>query len=91
MTIDVPGAGARRLATLGPGMSFGEAALFDEDRRTADVRADTDVACLALSVEAFEGLMRDRPAIAAVLLRNLLRSVGDTAGRLTREVAFLAG
>jgi len=91
VTIDIPGEGARRLSTLGPGMGFGESALFDGERRGADVRADTEVVCLALTREAFAVLVEEHPTVAATILRNLLRTVAATAGRLTREVAVLAG
>jgi glutaminase len=90
VSVAVPGQGRRRLSTLGAGMSFGEAALLDGGRRTADVHADTEVDCLVLTIDAFEELMRDHPDVAATVLRNLLRSVGATAARLTREVAVLA-
>lgn len=91
VTIDIPGQGRRRLTTLGAGMSFGEAALLDGGARTADVRADSEVVCLALSADVFDTLLIEHPEIAAGILRNLLRSVGATAARLTREVAVLAG
>lgn len=91
VTIDIPGQGRRRLTTLGAGMSFGEAALLDGGMRTADVRADSEVVCLALSADAFDALLIEHPEVAAGILRNLLRSVGATAARLTREVAVLAG
>jgi len=90
VSIEIPAQGRRRLSTLGPGMTFGEAALLDGGLRTADVGADSEVVCLALSVEAFETLLMQHPDVAAALLRNLLRSVGATAARLTREVAVLA-
>ena len=91
VTVDLPGGGRRRLSTLGPGMTFGEAALVDGERRTADVHADTDVVCRRLSTEAFESLVVSHPRVAATVLRNLLGTVGATAARLTREVAILAG
>ena len=72
-------------------MGFGESALFDGERRGADVRADTEVVCLALTREAFAALVEEHPTVAATILRNLLRTVAATAGRLTREVAVLAG
>lgn len=90
VSIEIAGQGRRRLSTLGPGMTFGEAALLDGGRRGADVRADTEVVCLTLSTEAFEMLLTEHPDLAAALLRNLLRTVGATAARLTREVAVLA-
>jgi CRP-like cAMP-binding protein len=91
VTIDLPDGQRRRLATLGPGMIFGEAALLEGGPRTADVRADSEVRCLVLTSTAFDALEVEHPAIAAALLRNLLRSVGATAARLTAEVAVLAG
>ena len=91
VTVDVAGQGPRRLSTLGPGMCFGEAALVTGERRTADVRADSEVVCLALTTDGFAALLDEHPAVAARLLRNLLRTVTATAARLTREVAVLAG
>ena len=91
VSVDVPGQGPRRLSTLGPGMCFGEAALVTGERRTADVRADSEVVCLALTTDAFAALLAEHPEVAAQLLKNLLRTVTATAARLTREVAVLAG
>lgn len=91
VTVDVPGQGPRRLSTLGPGMCFGEAALVTGERRSADVRADSEVVCMALTTDAFAALLAEHPEVAAQLLKNLLRTVTATAARLTREVAVLAG
>ena len=91
VTIDLADGSRRRLATLGPGMTFGEAALLDGGRRTADVHADSEVTCLVMPVEAFQALLVERPDVVAIVLGNLLRTVGATAARLTREVAVLAG
>ncbi len=90
VTVDLPGGGRRRLSTLGPGMTFGEAALLDGGHRTADVHADSDVVCRMLPNAAFDALLIEQPVVAATILRNLLRTVGATAARLTREVAVLA-
>ena len=51
-----------RLATLDRGMEFGEMALLDE-RRTADVWADTDVTSLELPMEEFDQFRREHPHI----------------------------
>jgi glutaminase len=51
-----------RLATLDRGMEFGEMALLDE-RRTADVWADTDVTCLELPIEELNRFRREHPHI----------------------------
>jgi glutaminase len=59
-----------RLATLDRGMEFGEMALLDE-RRTADVWADTDVTCLELPIEEFDRFRREHPHIGENIARNL--------------------
>ncbi len=89
--VDLPQGGRQRLATLSAGMSFGELALVQQGRRSADVRADTTVACAVLGAPAFAMLEREHPRLMARLLHNLLRGLGDTTLRLTAEVAALAG
>jgi glutaminase len=91
VTVDLAGGGRRRLSALGPGQVLGEAALLDGGRRTADVRADSDVVVLALSSDAFEAILASDPRLASALLRNLLRSASATAARLSAEIATLAG
>ena len=90
VTVGLPGEGQRRLATLSPGMPFGELAVVARSRRTADVRAETPVECFALSMERFERLADDDPAIQLVLLANLLRNATRTVARLSLEVAELS-
>ena len=60
-----------RLATLDQGMEFGEMALLDERRRTADVWADTAVNCLELPIEEFNRFRREHPHIGERIARNL--------------------
>jgi len=91
VTVDLPGGGQKRLSTLSAGMSFGELALTDGGRRSADVRADTQVECCTLSSTSFADLERGRPGLAIRLLRNLLQGVMGTAVQLTAEVAALEG
>jgi len=45
-------------------------ALLDE-RRSADVWADTDVTCLELPIEEFDRFRRERPHIGERVARNL--------------------
>jgi glutaminase len=89
--IPLPRGGTRRLATLGAGMVFGEAALLSGAKRGADVRADNTVDCALLRAEDFAVLEHERPALMIRLLQGLLRSVNSTAQRLTSEVAALEG
>ena len=59
-----------RLASLGPGMEFGEMAIL-ESRRSADVWADTQVKCLELPLDAFADYRKLHPQIALQVMRNL--------------------
>ena len=81
----------RRLATLGPGMGFGELSVIGGGTRSADVRADTAVECLVLGYDTFERLGAEAPETKIVLLENMLRNAAATVNRLTREVTALAG
>jgi CRP-like cAMP-binding protein len=68
-TVELRGGGTRH---LGPGDCFGELALLTpEGRRTARVRAATDLSCLALSREDFRELLEREPRIALTLLEVL--------------------
>ena len=50
---------------LGPGDVFGERALLDDDvSRTARVRAETDVRCLAIARPELERLFAEVPQLA---------------------------
>ncbi len=91
VSIETAGGGRRRLSTLGPGMMFGEGALLGAHRRSADVDADDAVVCHVFAVDDFERLIRADPMIGTIILRNLAKIIGDTAQRLTRELAILAG
>lgn len=59
-----------RLASLGPGMEFGEMAII-ETHRSADVWADTAVKCLELPLDSFADYRRLHPQIAMKIMRNL--------------------
>jgi glutaminase len=59
-----------RLASLGPGMEFGEMAII-EQHRSADVWADTPVKCLELPLDSFADYRQLHPQIALKIMRNL--------------------
>jgi glutaminase len=59
-----------RLASLGPGMEFGEMAII-EHRRSADVWADSQVKCLELPIDSFDDYRQLHPQISMKILRNL--------------------
>ena len=75
--IDTTGSQMHRLATLSPGMVFGEPALHGHDTlRTAFVRADTPCLCFVLERAAVGTLQAEHPQILIRLLQNALRA-GD--------------
>ncbi|HWH19272.1 MAG TPA: glutaminase A [Solirubrobacterales bacterium] len=90
VTLELEIAGIRRrLSTLTPGFSFGEFAFADASARPVSVRAETAGECLVLSLDAFERIGEQTPALQAALLRNLLAGYYEIIGRTTREVGSL--
>jgi sulfate permease, SulP family len=72
-TLWVPqrGAGPLRLLSFGPGLMFGEMALLDGQRRSADAVADTDGEVAQLSRAVFEELAVGNPSLYAAVTRGL--------------------
>ncbi|WP_425257739.1 glutaminase A [Rubrivivax sp. RP6-9] len=85
----LPGGGVQRLSTLSAGMGFGELAMLGGGRRSADVRADTEVACWTLDQRRYAQLEAERPALALRLTRQLLLGAAETIARLSADVAAL--
>ncbi|MGK2899964.1 MAG: glutaminase A [Burkholderiaceae bacterium] len=81
----------KRLSTLSAGLSFGELAMINGGRRSADVIAVTAVECRVLDADAFARLGASHPAIEIALLKNMLRSAHEIVNRLSQEVTALAG
>ncbi len=88
-TVEVPGGGVRRIATLGAGMTIGELALLTGVPRIGDARADTEVECHALPADALAGLRQLDANLRAVLLRNLLEIVAARSSRTRQDLATL--
>jgi CRP/FNR family transcriptional regulator, cyclic AMP receptor protein len=68
----------RRLAILGPGQFFGEMALFDAERRTADVVAVGPAHCLVLSKWEFWGFATGQPPVLRSILQEMARRLRET-------------
>lgn len=90
VTIDLPTGQLKRFSTLSAGMAFGELAVVDRSPRSADVRADRDVECYAISMALFDDLGETAPRIKMTMLANLLRNVSRMVMRLNQEIATLA-
>jgi glutaminase len=81
----------RRLATLTPGLSFGEMALADAVARPVSVRGERAGECRVLTVAAFEQLAQSDPSLQSALMRNVLASFYETIGRTAREAGSMLG
>jgi hypothetical protein len=76
--------GVARVGELGPGQSFGEAALFAEGKRTATARARTDATLLAVDGRAFRQLGLREPKLLLEALRVASRRLDEANARLER-------
>ena len=65
------------LAFRGPGELVGELSAFDDEPRSATIRAVEEVEALTLSPQAFRDFVLARPAVALVLLQMLGRRLRD--------------
>ena len=82
--------GHQRIASLGPGMSFGEMTLLGQTQRTASVVADSEVRCRVLHVSDLEALAEQVPGIKIQLLENLARDLAVKLRGATQWIAALA-
>lgn len=65
------------VARLGPGQHFGELALLDGGRRTANVDAVTDMRLLVIHRPAFMGLLDEHPGIARRIMATMAAVIRD--------------
>lgn len=77
--------GSERVAELGPGDFFGEAAVLSDGLRSATVTAETPLRCLVLTDDALERLLIAHPRVGINLLREVLaRFAGSEPRRRAR-------
>ncbi|ODR98750.1 hypothetical protein AUC68_05915 [Methyloceanibacter methanicus] len=77
----------KRVASIGPGLTFGEMALLDGGKRSADVIANEKVICYGLGVEELHELAEEHPNVMITILGNLTREFSDASGTPTRNSA----
>ena len=77
-----------RLASLIQGMAFGEMSLIEE-RRTADVWADTPVKCLELSLSGYDEFCVRNPRAGQQIVRNLAVLLAKRLILANTKVEFL--
>ena len=68
------------LATMDEGDFFGEMALFDNEVRSASVRAVSDVDCLVLTKWDFNAELTTSPTITHAMFRILARRIREANG-----------
>jgi CRP/FNR family cyclic AMP-dependent transcriptional regulator len=73
------------LAELGQGSMVGELSIIDGAERVASVRAVGDVETLVLTQWSMQGLLKDRPSIAAAMLPIVVRRFRETTAELRRR------
>jgi glutaminase len=79
----------RRLATLGAGVAFGEMALLDEGRRSADVVTEKDCVLVELTTTAFTELGGRLPHLGRTLFSNLARNLSRRLRAANSQVRAL--
>jgi CRP/FNR family cyclic AMP-dependent transcriptional regulator len=69
-----------RTRALGPGDSFGEMALLDQEGRSATITADTDVTLATIPEWNFKPFLKEHPEVAYRLLQTLSRRIRQAEG-----------
>jgi len=79
----------KRVASIGPGLSFGEMALLDGGKRSADIVADEKVICYGLAVDQLVELAAEHPNIMITILRNLTRDFSERLRHANEAISAL--
>ncbi len=80
----------QRIATLGPGMEFGELALLGQTARSASVHADTDVCCRIVEAGDFGRIADAAPELKITVLENLANDMANRLRGANQWIAALA-
>ena len=73
------------LAKLGQGAMVGELSIIDGAERVASVKAVGEVVTLVLTQWSMQGLLKDRPSIAATMLPVVVRRFRQTTSELRQR------
>jgi glutaminase len=79
-----------RVATMVPGMAFGEMALIDGSR-IADVWADTAVECLELPLDGYAAFRESHPRAGERIMRNLAELLARRLNEANAKIDVLSG
>jgi CRP/FNR family transcriptional regulator, cyclic AMP receptor protein len=80
-----PAGRAITLARFGPGDFFGELAMLDDQRRSATLQADDELAAITIPGEVMRRLLRERPEIAVRMVVSLGQKLRQTNERLVGQ------
>ena len=72
----------QQLATLKPGEFFGEMAIFEDEVRSATVRAVGDTRVLEVDKKTVEKRLQDDPRLAVNMLKTMSSRIREGHGRL---------
>ncbi len=88
--VPLPDGAHQRIATLGPGMVFGEMILLGQTTRSASVYADAPLHRVVMNAEALEQISDREPLLKITLLENLAKDMADKVRGMHKWVAALA-
>jgi CRP-like cAMP-binding protein len=77
-TVRLHGEAVRR---IGPGDHFGEIALVDGGRRSAEIVADTNMLCLGIPASELRTFVKSHPEVAWALLEHVVHRLRETEAR----------
>jgi CRP-like cAMP-binding protein len=80
---------SHRLSTLGPGVAFGEMAMLDDSKRSADVVADDDTLLARVAVADLRELGERWPNLTATVYRNLATNLARRLRAANSQVRAL--
>ncbi len=66
---------------MGPGDSFGEMALLDQEGRSATITADSEVTLATIPEWNFKPFLKEHPEVAYRLLQTLSRRIRQAEGK----------
>jgi glutaminase len=90
LPLNAGGDRSRRLATFGQGVAFGEMALLDEGRRSADVVCDERCRVAVLSLAALREVAEDHPTVPQAIESNLAHLLARRLRAANAQIRALA-
>ncbi len=90
LPLNAGGDRSRRLATFGQGVAFGEMALLDEGRRSADIVCEEACTVAVLTLTALDLVADDHPTVPQAIQSNLARLLARRLRAANAQIRALA-